>query len=333
MIRPFDWRDVGIVRRLSEQGVCLDAETCYTRGWHSLQSALLGYLAPGVGTPTFVWRRAESSGRSAAFGQMRHRPGDEHARLLFIAPGYAPESGGAWEELIERFMAEAGERGAHNLIAEVEEASGEFEALRRLGFAIYARQNIWRLDGLTLDKITPGTTGLRPQQASDAWGVQTLYANVVPRLVQQVESPPNHNGRGYVLVEDGEVVAFLDVGRGPLGVWCEPFLHPEAYDRSSEVIASFLRLIAERDARPVYYCVRSYQDWLHEPLAEAGFEQAGEQAVMVKRLVVRLAEVERSPVAVLESSRAKVTSPMVKSTRRGNGQTAPANGIYAKTNY
>ncbi len=104
--------------------------------------------------------------------------------------------------------------------------------------------------------------------------------------------------------------------RGPLGLWCEPFLHPQAYGRSAEVIASFLRQAAEGSDRPVYFCVKSYQDWLHEPLAEAGFEAAGDQAVMVKRLAVRLAEVEPSLVALLESSRAEVPSPLVKSTRR-----------------
>jgi hypothetical protein len=99
-------------------------------------------------------------------------------------------------------------------------------------------------------------------------------------------------------------------------VWCEPYLHPQAYSRSAEVIAAFLRLSGAGGDRPVYFCVKSYQDWLHGPLAEAGFQAAGDQAVMVKRLAVRLAEVEPSLVALLENSRAEVTSPLVKSTRR-----------------
>lgn len=316
MIRPFDWRDVGLVRRLSEQGVCLDAETCYTRGWHSLQSALLAYLAPGVGAPTFVWHGDQAANGNAAFGQMQHRPSEVQARLLFLAPACAAATRPAWETLIERCAAEAAERGAHNLVANVDEAGGEFETLRRLGFAIYARQDIWRRAGPVPGKPNLAPAVLRPQHLADAWGVQTLYANVVPRLVQQVESPPKPNGRGYVLDVDGEIVALLDVARGPLGVWCEPFLHPEAYDRSAEVIASFLSLAANGGERPVFFCVRSYQDWLHEPLAEAGFDPAGQQAVMVKRLAVRLADVEPSRVAVLESSRANVTSPMVKSVHR-----------------
>ncbi len=316
MIRPFDWRDVGLVRRLSDQGMCLDAETCFTRGWHSLQSALLGYLAPGVGTPTYVWHGGEPGDGGAAIAQMEHRPGDDCARLLFLSPAYAATTGPAWEDLIERLATEAGERGAHNLVAHVAQDCAEFEALRRLGFAIYARQSVWRRSGGSPRPADGGLPGLRPQTSADSWGIHTLYTNVVPRLVQQVEAPPKSHSRGYVLEEDGEIVAYLYRSRGPLGVWCEPFLHPQAYSRSAGVIASFLQLIGGGAERPVYFCVKSYQDWLHEPLAEAGFEPAGDQAVMVKRMVVRLAELEPSPVAVLENSRAEVTSPLVKSTRR-----------------
>jgi len=316
MIRPFDWRDVGLVRRLSGQGTCLDAETCFIRGWHSLQSALFGYLAPGVGAPTFVWHSGERRNGVAAFGQMQHRPGDDLARLLFVAPAYAAAAGPAWEDLIERFAEAAGERGAHNLIAHVNQGCGEFDALRGLGFAVYARQAIWRLAGRPALAAAAAAPALRPEHSSDSWGIYTLYNNVVPRLIQQVEPPPKPQRRGYVLEEDGEIVAYLNLERGPLGLWCEPFLHPQAYSRSAEVISSFMRLSGAGADRPVYFCVKSYQDWLHEPLAEAGFQAAGDQAVMVKRLAVRLAEVEPSLVALLENSRAEVTSPLVKSSRR-----------------
>jgi hypothetical protein len=315
MIRSFDWRDVGLVRRLADQGICLDAETCHTRGWQALQAALLAYLSPHGGTPTYVWHANGSRNGPGAFGQMQHRQGEERARLLFIAPACATAADRVWEDLIEGFAAEAGQRGAHNLVATVPDDSPEFEALRRLGFAIYARQSIWRLAGRRpAGGHSPGT--LRARQPADDWGIQVLYSNVVPRLVQQVEAPPRSNGRGYVLESDGEILAFLHLARGALGAWCEPYLHPEAYSRSAEVIESMLRLTGDGSDRPLYFCVKSYQEWLHDPLQNAGFEAAGEHAVMVKRLAVRLAAVEPALVAVLENTRAKVTSPMVKSTRR-----------------
>lgn len=317
MIRAFDWRDVGLVYRLADQGIGLDAEACLTRGIHALPSALLAYVTPGAGAgaPTFIWRSDDGDEASGtAFGQLQPASASEPARLLYLAPRYVAGEGPAWRELLERMSQEAGERGAHNLLAEVDEHSREFEALRAFGFAIYARQDIWRLVGPAKSTAAPGVVSLRPGQAADAFGVHTLYANVVPRLVQQVEPPPMNPERGYVLEVDGEILAFLDVKRGPRGMWVEPFLHPEAFNRSAEVIAAGLRYLSDRGERPVYFCIRSYQDWLHEPLAEAGFEPWAEQAVMVKRLAVRIPEVEpvRVPTLGVEAGRAKVTSPIVR---------------------
>ena len=81
MIRSFDWRDVGLVNALSQQGVCLDSETGLIRGNRPLQIALLAYLMPGAGDPTLIWKDKAR----AAFGQLRHRPNAAQARMLYIA--------------------------------------------------------------------------------------------------------------------------------------------------------------------------------------------------------------------------------------------------------
>jgi hypothetical protein len=302
MIRPFDWRDVSLVKQLSEQGICLDSITRLTRENQPLQNALLAYLMPGAGAPTLIWRE---NGR-AGFGQLRHRAGEELARALFIAPNWSPENE-AWLPLVERLATEAGGRGGHNLIAEVDEASGEFEALRMAGFAIYARQTLWRLGG-EIAATVPALTG-RAATAADALALSTLYANLVPRLVQQVEPPPKP-GHGYVFERDGEPVAFLDVKRGPLGIWVEPYLHPEAYDQADEMLNSALHMLAgsQRAGRPIYVCVRRYQDWLQDILQSARFECLGSQAVMVKRLVVRVTEPLLRPLPAIE--RSATTTPI-----------------------
>lgn len=284
MIRPFDWRDVGLVRALSERGLCLDSATRLTRGTQPLQSALLAYLMPRAGTPTLIWR---DEGHSA-FGQLRHRAGDERARALFIAPGWSIEPAG-WLALVDQLAVEAGGRGGHNLLAEVDESSPEFEALRISGFAIYARQTIWRLN----HDLAPTAPALPLRHASKEDGPNTLalYNDIVPRLVQQVEPTPEA-GRGYVLERGHDLVAHLAVRRGPLGIWVDPVVHPEAFDLADEIVSSALHFLtsANRAGRPVYVNVRRYQDWLQEPLRLAGFEKVASQAVMVKRLVVRVTE-------------------------------------------
>ncbi|MEK7326190.1 MAG: hypothetical protein AAB217_13120 [Chloroflexota bacterium] len=308
MIRPFDWRDFGLIRRLSEHGVCFDSEAALTRGPHTLQSAVLSFLAPGAGLPTFIWRNDEHNGDSG-FGQIRFRHGDELARLVYMAPAYSEN--GPWEALFECLTAEAASRGAHSLVAEVDEHSPEFEAMRRFGFAIYTRQHLWRASkprGTTapLDGIH-----LRSQHSSDSFGIQSLYANTVPRLVQQVEPPPARYGHGYVFESAGEVAAFFDVSRGPLGIWVQPYLHPSVFDNSTALLADLLRQFTDRETVPVYVCVRSHQDWLRTPLATLGFADWAEQAVMVKRLAVRVSEPEFSPLHAIVAG--KVTTPLIKS--------------------
>ena len=302
MIRLFDWRDISVVRQLSAEGICLDSITRLTRDSHPLQNALLAYLMPGAGAPTLVWRE----GQQVGFGQLRHRPGEEQARALFIAPAWTPANR-AWLPLVERLAAEAGARGGHNLIAEVDESSAEFEALRLAGFAIYARQTIWRLAG-ELDTYAPAAGAARPATPADALAVSLLYANNVPRLVQQVEPVPRP-GQGLVFEQDGELTAFLDVKRGPSGLWVEPYLHPEAYDRSAEILLAALQWLAgaNRAGRPIYVCVRRYQDWLQEILQASRLEGLGSQAVMVKRLAVRVSEPVLKPLPALEGN---ATTPM-----------------------
>lgn len=296
MIRPFDWRDVSLVKQLSDQGTCLDSITRLTRDNQPLPNALLAYLMPGAGAPTLVWR----DDGQAAFGQLRHRPGEELARALFIAPAWS-EQNEAWLPLVDRLAAEAGARGGHNLVAEVDEVSGEFEALRQAGFAIYARQTIWRLVGEI--PATAPALAIRAATTADSIAVSTLYTNLVPRLVQQVEPPP-HPGRGYVFERDGELVAFVDVKRGPAGLWVDPYLHPEAYDQADDMVSAALHMLGgnQRAGRPVYVCVRRYQDWLQDVLQTAGLECLGSQAVMVKRLAVRVTEPLLKPLPAIEGS-------------------------------
>ena len=297
MIRYFDWRDVGLVKTLADRGVCLDSETGLTEGNHPLQHALVSYLMPMAGAPTLIWRA--DGDHTAIFGQLSHRQGEGHARVLYMAPA-AQTAGDGWQQLIERLAVEAGERRAQNLIAEVNEKSPEFEVLRQTGFGVYARQTLWKLSSRQAATQASENVAVRPAARADAIGVNTLYSNVVPRLVQQVEPGPQHIERGYVLQDGGELVAYLDVRRGPQGIWVEPFLHPEAYDLSEAVLETCLQLLPNPSEKPLYVCVRRYQDWLQSVMPRVGFEPLGSQVVMVKRLAVRITEPVLKPLTVVE---------------------------------
>lgn len=317
MIRPFDLRDIPLVRQLEDQGTPLFTEAALTGRTAPLRGAITAYLAlGGRGTPTFILREREGGRRLEAFAQLRHLPGAERARLSYVAPRPTLEdvATAGWAQLLERLVAAAGERGAQSLVAEAPEGSEEVVWLRNAGFAVYARQDVWRLAAPRPSRPTSNGSALRPRRADDTWGVHLLYANTAPRLLQLAEPPPGEHAdgwrRGYVMQDkDDEIVAYVEIRHGPSGVWVKALLHPEADERAHELIASTLALVAGRPSHiPVYWGVRRYQDWLRGPLADFGFEPWSSQAVMFKQIAARVEQPEFALLPALEK-RPEITTP------------------------
>ncbi|MEW6567315.1 MAG: hypothetical protein AB1449_03940 [Chloroflexota bacterium] len=331
MIRPFDWRDLALLHRLRDRGLCLDSEQAYTHGAHALQHALLGAFTPGGGTATLVARPSEP-GLEPAIAQLLQRNGDPVARVTYFAPHEAllQPSG---QSLLEGLCQAAGARGARNLIAEADEDSLAFEGLRQAGFAIYARQQIWRLPPQA-EARRPGDSpqaerppARRPRPAArrkpeadrsltmwrgetsrDRPAIHLLYLNLVPALVQQIEPPPSRSGRGLVHWREGELLGYIELASGPRGIWIQPFFHPAA-ERSEELIAAFLRQLDNGRGRPVHACVRSYQGWMNCHLERLGFELCEGQAVMVKRLAAAARRPALAPLPALEGKQPEPTAP------------------------
>lgn len=285
----FTWRDISLLNDLSDHGVVFDLVTQLTRGVNPLQSAVWAYVVPTARTLSYVHRQEGE----LAFGQMRHRLGAETARLVFLASVQAA----GWDHLLDHMAHEAGLRHAHYLVADVPETSPAFERLRTAGFGVYARQNVWR--GPATPPPPDPETILRPVTPTDQLALNLLYADVVPRLVQQVEPPP-HARLGWVAEQRGTLTAWLDVRRGPLGVWVEPYFHPEAYDLSAVALRALVHL-AGPTPPPIYVCARRYQAWLQDSLAEVGFAPVGAHVIMVKRLVARPSPAMRSPLPAIEA--------------------------------
>jgi hypothetical protein len=310
VIRPFDWRDLALLYRVRDRGLCTDAELAFTRGVNALQHALLDVFTPGKTTITLVARPKRRDGE-AAVGQCVLRNGQPNARLSFVGPASAldHESG---PELLEALARSAGEHGAHNLVADVEEASPAFESLRHSGFAIYARQRIWSIDGAAVEGEA-GENVWRSESAADEAAAQGLYLNLVPGLVQQVEPPPRRSGHNQVLWQEGQLMGYLEVLRGPLGTWVQPYVHPAAqsFDR---LLAGFLASDPS-PSRPLYLCVRSYQSWMGGPLEHLGFVPIADQAVMVKRLAALVRRPVASTLPAGERTYPEPSAPIVRAER------------------
>jgi len=322
MVRPFDWRDLALLHRMRNTGLCLDSRLAYTRQRYALQNALLDALTPGRSTYTLIDRPAHLE-QEPVFGQVRRRTNQPHARLTFIGPATALVQPNCIQ-LLDALSRSAGEDGAHHLIAEAEETSPAVESLRQAGIAISARQRIWLLDDslqvnpILLDAISRkdqpeehqgGDEPMwRGEMSSDAPAVHSLYLNLVPALVQQVEPPSIHNGRGLVHWDQGELLGYLFIDRGPQGVWMHPYFHPAA-ERLDDLITGFLVQHIHHPIKPLYICVRSYQGGLSESLDRLGFEPFSDQAVMVKRLAAHIRQSDRVPLPALEGSQPEPTAP------------------------
>ena len=305
-VRPTDWRDLRILHRNRAKGLCLDTALRLTRGGSFAPGVLLSYFS--TVTNVFTWICPGNRGEQSILGQFAYAAESPFARLTFLAPEDALESPGTIN-LLEQLARQAGEHGVFNLLAEVEEQSSAFESLRKAGFVVYARQCVWALKE-SEEKFQveiPWKTATK----QDALPVQSLYHNVVPGLVQQVEPLPNKNIQGLVCHNNGELLGYIDLKFGPRGIWAQPFIHPDVSNADARLRDMFAN-IPNRRSRPVYFCVRTYQSWLEPALKAINAEPGPLQAVMVKRLAVQH-HVKRSFALPKIDVQREITTPVAQS--------------------
>jgi len=306
-VRHFDWRDFPALHRLRRQSVFLDSALVLTRGPLMLPGALFSYLAPSMGIFTYVLNGDEGGG-SPVFGQFIHFLGSSVSHLTFLAPSVGLDSEKV-PALVEHMMIQSGERGALRLLADVDESSEAFETLRQCGFAIYSRQRIWQLTGFP--NGSPHLTPWRSAISQDEIPIRSLYNNLVPALVQQVEPLASQRSKGMVYYDHGDLIAFVELKYGRRGIWAQPFVHPDAQDMAQHLL-DLLNIIPNRRSRPVYICVRSYQSWLETAIEDLGAEAGPRQAVMAKQLVSQQKAARAFAIPALESGQPEITAPVAQ---------------------
>jgi hypothetical protein len=282
MIRPFDWRDFSTLHQQRDRGLCLDMSLELTRSMTMVPvGALLSYVAPATGIYTFV---AMENGQPASktIAQFAHAPGSPNAQLTFLAPESALPSPYTLS-LLDHLAQQAGNHGAFNLLAEVSERSVAFEVMRKAGYAIYARQRIWKI--IRAAQNPSGSTRWHTATEQDSGPVRQLYNTLVPALIQQTEPSPWEQLNGIVGYQDEELIGYVHLTRGPNGILAQPIIHPNI-EQVSEHLTEIIHLIPNRRALPLYFVVRSHQSWLELYLTEIGAEAGPYQAVMVKRLAI-----------------------------------------------
>ena len=257
-----------------------------------MRGALLSPLAALSGIFTYV-HYSDDNGLPI-IGQLSHRLGSPLAHCRFLSPESALSSR-SLPDLLEGLLKQVGGRSAHNLVAEIDEQNPVFGVLRQNGFSIYALQRIYRIE--KPPRAAEPIDLWRPALQRDDLSIQLLRNGLVPGQVQQIETA-KVNPDGYVLYDHQQLLAYAEVKRGPRGIWLEPFVSLDAGPFEG-ALAELLARLRPRVGRPVYVCLRSYQDWLQNSLEKLGAEPGPLQAVMAKRttLPLKAEEARRIPVA------------------------------------
>jgi len=212
---------------------------------------------------------------------VRYPRGWRSAHLVFLSPASALDSP-YLPELLEALAIQAGERGALNILVEVEERSPILDALRRSGFVVYAHQTVWKLDNLPRESAVFNSLW-QPTRATDETAIRALYQCLAPPLAQSAETFPLQPSQGLIYRQGQEILAYLESARGPLGAYFQPLVHPNV-DNATALLMDLLRQTPPDAKRPVYMAVRSYMAWLGDILGELGAQAAPTQALLVKYL-------------------------------------------------
>lgn len=292
-VRSLDFLDLPFLPRYRQDILPLDSARLLTRGNPLGATALLSYLNPRRNLYTALC----SENGISLMGQVIMNDGETSARLVFLAP--SSQVNGLTLPLLDHLASKAGEWGAHHVLAEVDEESPAFQALRQAGFAMYAWQRAWRLPASL--GANPGKTW-REAHELDWPGVQSLHAQIVPALMHPVENLPKQVS-GLVCYTDAGLQACAFYSNGSQGTWLQPLVLPDSACFPAQV-GSLVEAAGARNRLGVHICVRSYQAWLSTAMEELGAQPGPRQAVMVKRLTKTVMALQ--PVSTMEKALAKV---------------------------
>jgi hypothetical protein len=278
-IRTLDLLDLPIIARYRNDVLTLDSGRALTRGHPLGAMGLLAYINP----TRHLYAAIANGDDNKLLGGIIHTRGDTFAKLLYLAPSSKlndPQLPG----LIEHLAIQAGEWKAFHAIAEVDEDSDVFPAMRMAGFSVYAWQRLWDVSMIGKTESGSGQRWRRVQSV-DMPAVQSLHYQIVPPLLHPVEPAPSR-AVGFVY-EGGK--CFANVISGMYGIVLTPLIHPEENGVSAK-INTLVQSLPDRRGRKVYLNVRSYQTWLEPALEDLGASVSKKQAVMVKHLARTIKE-------------------------------------------
>lgn len=199
-------------------------------------------------------------------------------------------------DLFDQLTAGAARAGAHKLFLRLDAGSELIPSARKAGFVPYTTEYLLRRSGgAGSEAELPDGLTLRPRERADEYALFQLYNRVAPPEVRMVEGADlaewraaverRAGGRGAADVvgeRGGRIVAWLRTGRGDDSARFDLMVAPDEWPAVDALIAWGLRDLGQE--RPVYAAVPAYAQPVAERMLAAGFVQAGEHALLAKRL-------------------------------------------------
>lgn len=326
MIKSFHLRDSWLVARLQRVGISLDLEEQLTHPRSPLRSVLLdAFFSAGAGPSTFILDQPDENGKLLGLAQVHARPGRPERDVVFMSPSLDTGNGShaIWQRLLNHLCVQTAERGGLRIYARLPLQSEELHVFKNVGFLEYGQEDIYQLDTSVNRANITASIQLRPQQSSDGWGLQKLYATLTPRAVQNAEGlaqgqwaithrrwGEQGRRRGYVWEVGGEIAGALHIRAGKRGYWVRTLLHPDALENAEELCKAALKLTARKPQLPVYFAFRQYEAGWQHILPALGFNPLTSQMLVVKSMTIRVREKTAGLIsAALEASPPEGAAP------------------------
>ena len=285
--------------------ISLNKAAFLTQGNPIRLGSLLHSLA--LDTPNYIAVFEFTGDRQPLYSQVLHQTGGRSAHFAFFSPDQLEDEDNL-SALIDFLCFQAGEMGALNVLADIEESHPLFERFRRAGFCVFGWESIWRFPDRPKSGPT-GTSWIKPSP-TDENTVRSLYQTLVPPLVQNAEPFTNGSTPRLVYKVNGEIQAYVESLSGASGIYLVPVIHPSVDD----IHALLLDLMEQFQGmgRPIYLQVRSYQAWLSDTLQELGAESTPRFALLVKHLAVgQLNAIKEAQRARSDQRQAEPTAPIL----------------------
>lgn len=285
--------------------ISLNKADFLTRGNPVRLGSFLASFAPD--TSNYIALAEDPDGARVRYSQVSHQPGGRSAHFDFITPGDF-NGNDDLPALIDFLCYQAGEMGALNVLADIEESHPLFERFRTSGFSVFSWETIFRVTEKFMHESAE-SCWFKPTTVEET-SLRSLYHTLVPPLVQNAEPFTNGGTPRLVYRVNGELQAYVESLSGPAGIYLVPVIHPSVENIQTllvDLVNQFQGL-----GRPVYLQVRSYQAWLAEPLQALGVEATPRYALLVKHLAVgQLNAVRAAQRSRVDNRQAEPTAPIL----------------------